>query len=92
MDTIAYPVLFEKVEDMYLITIPDIGQMTPGTDLTDTIAMSRDLISLWIMDLEDAKNAVPKPGSVKFEVPEEAIVSYVDANITEYRKNMVIKL
>ena len=67
MDVIAYPVLFEKVEDMYLVTIPDIGQMTQGTDLTDAIAMARDLISLWV-------------------------VSYVDANITEYRKKYGYKI
>lgn len=55
MDIITYPVLFEKVEGTYLVTVPDIGQMTQGTDLTDAIAMARDLISLWVMDLEDAK-------------------------------------
>ena len=38
MDIITYPVLFEKVEDMYLVTVPDIGQMTQGNDLTDAIA------------------------------------------------------
>lgn len=92
MDVIAYPVLFEKIEDMYLVTIPDIDQMTQGKDLTDAIAMARDLISLWVMDLEDAKEVVPKPGSVKFEVPKGAFVSYVDANITEYRKKYGYKI
>ena len=68
MDIITYPVLFEKVEDMYLVTVPDIGQMTQGNDLTDAIAMARDLISLWVMDLEDSKQKVPKPGSIKFRL------------------------
>ena len=77
---------------MYLVTIPDIDQMTQGKDLTDAIAMARDLISLWVMDLEDAKKVVPKPGSVKFEVPKGAFVSYVDANITEYRKKYGYKI
>ena len=92
MDIITYPVLFEKVEDMYLVTVPDIGQMTQGNDLTDAIAMARDLISLWVMDLEDSKQKVPKPGSIKFNVPEGAFVSYVDANITEYRKKYGYKI
>lgn len=92
MDIIAYPVLFEKVEDMYLVTIPDIDQMTQGENLTDAIAMARDLISLWVMDLEDSKKSVPKPGSVKFDVPKGAFVSYVDANITEYRKKYGYKI
>ena len=86
MDIITYPVLFEKVEGTYLVTVPDIGQMTQGNDLNDAIAMARDLISLWVMNLEDSKQSVPKPGSVKFYVPKETIIFYVDANITEYRK------
>ena len=49
------------------------------------------MISLWVMNLEDAKKAVPKPDSITFEVPEGAFVSYVDANITEYRNNMATK-
>ena len=92
MDVIAYPVLFEKIEDMYLVTIPDIDQITQGKDLTDAIAMARDLISLWVMDLEDAKQVGPKPGSVIFEEPKGAFVSYVDANITEYRKKYGYKI
>ena len=91
MDIITYPVLFEKVEGTYLVTVPDIGQMTQGNDLNDAIAMARDLISLWVMNLEDSKQPVPKPGSVKFDVPKETIISYVDANITEYRKNIRIQ-
>ena len=86
MDIITYPVLFEKVEGTYLVTVPDIGQMTQGNDFNDAIAMARDLISLWVMNLEDSKQPVSKPGSVKFDVPKGTIVSYVDANITEYRK------
>ena len=91
MNIVTYPVLFEKVKDAYLVTVPDIGQMTQGNDLNDAIAMARDLISLWVMNLEDSKQPVPKPGSVKFDVPKETIVSYVDANITEYRNNMATK-
>lgn len=91
MNIVTYPVLFEKIEDTYLVTVPDIGQMTQGTDPTDAIAMARDLISLWVMNLEDSKKAVPMPDSITFEVPEGAFVSYVDANITEYRNNMATK-
>ena len=91
MNIVTYPVLFEKVKDAYLVTVPDIGQMTQGNDLNDAIAMARDLISLWVMNLEDANKVVPKPDSITFEVPEGAFVSYVDANITEYRNNMATK-
>ena len=87
MDVIAYPVLFEKIEDMYLVTIPDIDQITQGKDLTDAIAMARDLISLWVMDLEDAKKVVPKPGSVKFEVPKGAFVSTIYKTTTRSQKS-----
>ena len=78
MDIVTYPVLFEKVEDTYLVTVPAIGQMTQGNDLTDAIAIARDLTSLQVMDLEDSEKVVPKPGSAKFKVPEGAFVSYYE--------------
>lgn len=83
---VVYPVIFENDGDGYLVTIPDLDRMTQGENLADAIEMARDLISLWVMDLQDRGEAVPAAGSVKFDVPANAVISYVDANITEYRK------
>lgn len=86
MNTVIYPVIFESDKDGYLVTVPDLGQQTQGKNLADAEFMARDLISLWVMDLEDRKEPVPQPNSVKFNLPKGAIVLHVKANITTYRK------
>ena len=86
MNKVVYPVIFEKDKDGYLVTVPDLDTQTQGADMIDAINMARDLISLWVMNEEDSGKPVTPPGTVKFNLPEGAIVSYVDANITEYRK------
>ena len=86
MDTVVYPVVFQKNEGGYIVHIPDLDQMTQGENLSDAIFMARDLISLWVMNLQDEKQAIPAPNSVAFDIPDGAVVSYVDANISEYRR------
>lgn len=85
-NVVVYPVLFEKEDDGFFVTIPDLCLNTQGEDFADAISMARDVISLWVMNLQDEGKDVPSAGSVEFDVPNGAIVSYVDANITEYRK------
>ena len=90
---VVYPAVFEKCEDgSYLVSIPDLDKMTQGKDLSDAIMMARDLISLWIVDLEDNHKDIPEPNSRSFEVSENAIVSYVDADIDAYRKKYSVKV
>lgn len=86
MDALTYPVIFEKDEDGYLVTVPDLDRMTQGTDLTNAIANARDAICLTIVDLEDDGKPVPPP-SHSVKTPDNGFISYVDANIAEYRKN-----
>nr|DAF27741.1 MAG TPA: HicB-like antitoxin [Caudoviricetes sp.] len=86
MNTVIYPVIFEKDNDGYLVTIPDLDTQTQGADFVEAINMARDLISLWVMNLEDMGKEVPKPNTVNNPLPVGAVVSYVDANISEYRK------
>lgn len=85
MDTLTYPVLFQKDKDGYFVTIPDLDRMTQGLDLTDAIANARDVICLTIVDLEDDGKPVPAP-STSIESPDDGFISYVDANIAEYRR------
>lgn len=87
MNDVLYPVIFEPCEDGgLLVTVPDLDVQTQGEDMLDAIKMARDLISLWVMNLEDEGTTVPVAGSVKVNLPEKAIVSYVDADIVAYRK------
>lgn len=92
MKSVAYPVIFEKTEDGYFVTVPDLDRNTQGDDLADAIMMARDLISLCIVDLEDDGKPVPAPNSVPFKLPEEAVLSFVDVNVAEYRKKYGTKI
>ena len=87
MKAIVYPAIFEKVSDGYFVTIPDLNKNTQGTDMAEAIAMARDLISLLIIDYEDDGKKVPAPNTFKIVKPKNAIVSYVDIDISAYRKN-----
>lgn len=91
-DVVVYPVIFEQEEDGYLVTVPDLDTQTQGNDFADAVLMARDVISLLIMTLQDDGKEVPAPGSVKVNVPEGAVVSYVDADIGEYRKKYGMKV
>ncbi len=92
MKNTAYPVIFEEDNGGYFVTVPDLDKNTQGSDLADAISMARDLISLWLVELEDEGQPIPAPGSVSFIAPTGAIVSYVDVNVDAYRKNMAQRL
>lgn len=68
MKNTAYPVIFEKEKDGYFVTVPDLNKNTQGEDLADAIAMARDLICLWIVDLEDdgKKNSCTGKRKIQF--------------------------
>ena len=92
MKNTAYPVIFEKEKDGYFETVPDLNKNTQGEDLADAIAMARDLICLWIVDLEDDGKKIPAPGSVQFILPEGAFVSCVDVDVEAYRRKYGTKI
>lgn len=92
MKNTAYPVIFEEDNGGYFVTVPDLDKNTQGNDLADAISMARDLISLWIVELEDEGQPIPVPGSVQFTIPTGAIVSYVDVNVDAYRKKYGTKI
>lgn len=61
----VYPVVFEKLEDGYLVYVPDFDINTQGDDLADAMVMARDAISLAGVSLEDdLKQALPEPSAV----------------------------
>ena len=80
MKTISYPVIFEQESDGYFVTVPDFDRYTQGKDMADAIVITKDLISLFISIAKENDEEVPAPNSVKFEVPEGAILSYLDIN------------
>ena len=53
--------------------------------MADAIAMARDLISLMSIDFEDKGKELPKAEEIK-EVPENSVVTWVDADLLDYRR------
>lgn len=54
MKSVAYPIILEKEADGYFVTVPDIDRYTQGEDIADAMEMARDLICLWLLDLEES--------------------------------------
>ena len=86
MKSVAYPIILEKEADGYFVTVPDIDRYTQGQDIADAMEMARDLICLWLLDLEESGKSIPQPASMELNVSKDAIVTFVDVNIDEYRK------
>ena len=86
MEKMAYPVIFEKENDGYFVTVPDLNINTQGENLPEAIMMARDLISLYILDNEEEGKKIALPNTVKFELSKGAILSYVDIDMVSYRK------
>lgn len=82
----AYPVIFEKEDDGYFVTVSDLNINTQGENLPDAIMMARDLISLYILDHEEEGKDIVLPDTVDFKLPKGAILSYVDLDMASYRK------
>ena len=86
MEKMAYPVIFEKENGGYFVTVPDLNINTQGESLPDAIMMARDLISLYILDHEEEGKNIVLPDTVNFKLPKGAILSYVDIDMASYRK------
>lgn len=86
MKSVAYPIILEKEADGYFVTVPDIDRYTQGEDIADAMEMARDLICLWLLDLEESGKSIPQPASMELNVSKDAIVTFVDVNLDEYRK------
>lgn len=96
---VAYPTIFTPIKDCYLVEVPDLDILTQGTDLENAIEMARDAISVTIVSLEDAKEAVPAPTPITavdvskgtFADDGKGFVSVVDADISDYRRKIDTK-
>lgn len=82
----VYPIILEKDNDGYFVTIPDFDMNTQGADLAEAIYMARDAIGIIGIDMEDEGKELPEPGTQVYETKENEIVSYVDVDFAEYRK------
>lgn len=82
----AYPVIFTPAaEGGYTAYIPDFDINSQGDTLAEAIENARDAMGIVGIDMEDEKKALPVPSkSVEHKAGE--IVSFVDVDFTEYRR------
>lgn len=84
----SYPIVLTPDKVGYVVYIPDFNINTEGDTLTEAIEMARDAIGLMGIDMEDDKKELPRPtpmGGVA-KSTEDDIVSLVDVDFTEYRR------
>lgn len=82
----AYKIILEKMEDGYLVTVPDFDCNTSGKDIAEAMFMARDVIGMMGITWEDMGKEIPQPGTVKYERKEGEQEIYVDIDFSEYRK------
>lgn len=83
----AYPAVFTKLDDGYMVYIPDFDANTQGDSMTQAIEMARDVIGLLGIDMEDERKCIPLPSDPETVTHEKGeIVSMVDVDFTKYRR------
>ncbi len=84
----SYPIVLTPEKVGYVVYVPDFDINTEGDTLTDAIEMARDAIGIIGIDMEDDKKALPVPTAVSKvkKATEDDIVSLVDVDFTEYRR------
>ena len=83
----AYPVIFSPAEEGgYCVYTPDLDINTQGDDITHAIAMARDAIGLFGIDLEDDGKIIPEPSNYTKPLAATETLSLVDIDFAKYRR------
>ena len=83
----AYPVVFSKVDNGYVVHVPDFTIDTQGNNFADAIEMARDAIGIIGIDMEDDNVSLPIPSDpTGIKCKKGDIVSMVDIDFLEYRR------
>lgn len=84
----AYPIVMSKGEKYIIVSVPDFGINTQGTDFADAMEMARDAIGIMGIDMEDEKEAIPHPSDVAkiSKEHEEDVITLVDVDFADYRR------
>lgn len=85
----SYKIILTPEENgTYTVSVPDFDSGTQGDNLADAVYMSRDLIGIMGVALQDMGKDVPLPGSADYSPKENDIVTYVDVDFAEYRRKL----
>lgn len=87
----AYPVVLSPGEKGYVVYVPDLDINTEGYDIADAIAMARDAIGIWGVCTQDGGREIPEPFVKDFNLNDNELLSYVDIDFDEYRRQNEMK-
>ncbi|MGY4104970.1 type II toxin-antitoxin system HicB family antitoxin [Ignavigranum ruoffiae] len=80
-----YYAVFTKENNQYNVHFPDLaGAYTFGNDMTDALAMAKDLLEGWLLVAENEHDKIPQasePESLKIEPDELLIPIQVDLKL-----------
>jgi len=83
--TKVYPVIITPTKDGYVVYVPDFNVNTQGSTLADAIYMSRDVIGICGIDMQDDGKPLPEPSISTPTHDERDIVSWIDIDFAKYR-------
>lgn len=84
-----YPAIFHPEEEGgYSVFFPDIeGCFTQGESLEEAVDMAEDALNLVLWDMEERKETIPAPSTVKnIKLERDEWVVFVKADTLAYRK------
>ena len=96
----VYPTILTKVDDGFLVEVPDLDILTEGSDLNNAIYMARDAIGLKGITLQDMGEAIPDASPIGAIDPEKGtfaedgagLVTLVDIDFDAYRRRVDQKM
>ena len=83
-----YPAVFEKEEEYYNISFPDLpGCNTFGKGLQQSYDMAEDALALFLYDLEESGGNIPEASEIKeLSISGESFASFVSCDTIVYRE------
>lgn len=92
----VYPIILTPdKKNSYFVQVPDLDVYTQGKNLSNAIHMAEDVIGLKLVDLQDAKQPIPKASKVS-DIPLDgkSFASLVTVDLDLFRKkvkNLTVK-
>lgn len=83
----AYAAIFTPTESGFVVHVPDFNVGTQGDDLAEAIEMTRDLLGIMGIDMQDGGEELPQPTPIEnVQRDKQSFVTYVDIDFEEYRR------
>ncbi|MBO4496789.1 MAG: type II toxin-antitoxin system HicB family antitoxin [Lachnospiraceae bacterium] len=85
-----YPAVFSPEDPGYSVEFPDLpGCCTCGDSLEESLSMAKDALSLFLVELEDEKQDIPEPSSIKsLSLEGNRFASLINVDTTIYRQTL----